>query len=68
MKLRHLVYELDLGNEAFTVAKKRYFSLEGNLIDLRDAFKNLSRVRTEIEETTAKLFQATGAKVLLNGG
>lgn len=66
--LNHLDEELKIANEAFDLAKKRYFSLEGTLIDLRESFRNLSRVRVEIENTRANLLQASGAKVLLNGG
>ncbi|MBS0359038.1 MAG: TolC family protein [Proteobacteria bacterium] len=67
VRLQHLADELTLANKAFSVAKKRYFSLEGELIDLREAFRNLSRVETEIQETRTRLLQASGSKALLNG-
>lgn len=67
IRLQHLNYEFALANKAFNVAKKRYFSLEGELIDLREAFRNLARVETEIEDTRTKLLQAKGSKALLNG-
>jgi outer membrane protein TolC len=68
VKLTHLKYEYELANKAFTAAKKRYFSLEGDLIDLREAWRNLSRVETEVDQTRAQMLQASGAKALLNGG
>jgi outer membrane protein len=68
IRLQHLRYELELANKGFAVAKKRYFAIEGNLIDLREAFRNLARTQTEIVDTRTKLLQASGAKALLNGG
>ncbi len=59
---------MDLANKAFSAAKTRYFSFEGNLVDLRDAFTNLARTENEINETRAELLQASGAKILINGG
>lgn len=68
VQLQHLKGELDLANEAFSVAKQRYFSLEGQLVDLRDAFRNISRVQTQINDTQAKLLLSSGEKVLTDGG
>jgi outer membrane protein TolC len=67
VRLQHLQYELELANKAFNTAKKRYFSLEGDLVDLRDAFRNLGRVETDIDNTRTQFLQASGAKALLNG-
>lgn len=67
VRLQHLDNELTLANKAFKVAKIRYFTLEGDLIDLRDAFRNLSRVETDLENTRTLLLQALGSKALLNG-
>jgi outer membrane protein TolC len=68
VRLQHLHNEYELAKKAFDVAKNRYFSLEGELIDLREAFRNLSRIETAIEETRTQLLQASGSKALLNGG
>lgn len=68
VRLEHLKNEFSLANEAFNTAKHRYFALEGDLIDLREAFRNLARVDTEIDDTRTKLMQASGSKALLNGG
>ncbi len=67
VRLANLSQELVLANKAFNVAKRRYFSLEGELVDLREAFTNLSRTKTDIDKTRAVLLQAKGSKALLNG-
>ncbi len=68
VRLQHLREEYALAKKAFDVAKNRYFSLEGELIDLREAFRNIARVETEIEASRTQLLQASGSKALLNGG
>jgi outer membrane protein len=65
VRLKHLSYAL--ADKAFTTAKKRYVSLEGELIDLREAFRNIARVESEIEITRTRLLQSKGSKALLNG-
>jgi len=67
VRLQHLNGEMVLANKAFSVAKKRYFALEADLLDLREAFRNLARVDAEVEETRTRLLQAGGSKALLNG-
>lgn len=67
-KLQHLAIELNLANKAFSEAKTRYFSFEGDLVDLREAFTNLARTQNDINETRAELLEARGAKILVNGG
>lgn len=66
VKLKYLSKELDLANKAFNTAKRRYFSLQGTLVDLREAFDNLARTQTEINNTRTQLLKADGAKTLLN--
>lgn len=68
VRLQHLGNEYSLAIKAFKEAKKRYFSLEGTLIDLREAWRNLARVETEVNQTRTQLLQASGSKALLNGG
>jgi len=65
--LKKMDNELQVGHKGFEIAKKRYFSLEGDLVDLREAFRNLSRIRSAMEEMRAQFLQASGAKALLNG-
>ncbi len=68
VKLKHLSYEYELAIKGFKAAKQRYFSLEGDLIDLREAWRNRARVETEVDQTRTQLLQASGSKALLNGG
>ena len=65
--LKKLDGELKIANDGFSLAKKRYFNLQGELVDLREAFRNLSRIRSTIADTQAQFLQASGAKALLNG-
>jgi len=66
-RIEHLEREEKLAREGFAVAKNRYFKLQGNLVDLRDALRNLGRIETDMKDTQANLLEATGAKDLLNG-
>lgn len=68
VRLQHLSNELRLARTAFKIAKDRYFTLQGNLIDLREAYRNLSRVEVDVENTLTLLLQAKGSKALLNNG
>ncbi|CAM2939194.1 type I secretion outer membrane protein, TolC family [Legionella steigerwaltii] len=66
-RIKHLNIELNIAKEGFKVAKRRYFNLEGDLVDLREAWRNLARAQTIIEDARNDLLQAKGAKALLNG-
>jgi outer membrane protein TolC len=65
--LQHLRDEFLLAKQGFDVAKKRYFSLQGTVVDVRDAFQNLSRTQTDYVAQQAAYAQAVGAKAILNG-
>lgn len=65
--LKRLETQLKIADEGFIIAKKRYFNLQGELVDLREAFRNLGQINSDIENARAKLLQAKGAKFLLNG-
>jgi len=67
-KIQHLNTELKIAREGFKVAKRRYFQLEGDLVDLREAWRNLARTETTIEDARSDWLQASGVKALLNGG
>ncbi len=67
VRLDHLKHELVLAKEGFKVAKKRYFNLEGQLIDLREAFKDLAKASVDTEDAYANLLKGQGSKELLNG-
>jgi outer membrane protein len=65
-RIKHLTFELDIANEGFKIAKKRYFDLEGDLVDLREAWRNLARAEITIEDARYDFLQANGVKALLN--
>lgn len=67
VKLEHLNRELSLAEEGFKVAKRRYFDLEGQLVDLREAFRDLSKASVDTEDSRANVLKAQGSKYLLNG-
>lgn len=68
VRLDRLKKELLIAQEGFTVAKRRYFDLEGQLVDLREAFADLMRISVDTEDTRTTLLKAQGSKELLNGG
>jgi len=66
-RLLHLGHELKLAQAGFDVAKKRYASLQGDVVDLREALRNLARARGQLNDARAELLTAAGSKALLNG-
>src|SRR5208282_1581970 len=66
-KIERLEGEQKLAQDGFKVAKSRYFKLQGTLVDLRDALRNLSRIEIEMRDTQADLLETSGSKALLNG-
>jgi len=62
-----LVEELKNANEAFTIAKRRYFDLQGTLVDLRDSVSNLERVVDSLDIAQAEYLQFTSLEAVLNG-
>jgi len=67
VKLDYLQDEANVAGQAFRLAKARYFSFQGTLVDLREAIRNLSRVQSEIIDVKTELLLADGSKALLNG-
>ncbi|WP_231294609.1 TolC family protein [Fluoribacter dumoffii] len=67
IRIKHLNIELNIAQEGFKVAKKRYFNLEGDLVDLREAWRNLARAQIIIEDARNELLLSKAAKALLNG-
>lgn len=65
-RLTHLERELSLAQEGFRVAKKRYFSLQGNLVDLREALRNLMRTKSEAIDARLDLTLAKTEKEIFN--
>jgi outer membrane protein TolC len=66
-RLAHLGPELALANQAFDLAKKRYFEFQGDLLDVRTALTNLTRVLIDENTTRARYLQAKESKEVLNG-
>jgi outer membrane protein TolC len=66
-RLDHLVHEQELAETGFKLAKKRYFAFQGNLVDLREALRNITRTRTQLRDSTAEYMEALESKRLLNG-
>lgn len=66
VKLEHLKKEFAIADEGYKIAKKRYFTLQGTLVDLREALRNWARTKSEIYNSRAALLKATGKKSLLN--
>lgn len=60
--------EYKLARQTFNLAKHRYVTLQGNMIDLREAIRNLDRVLQERDLTDRDLYEARGEKALVNGG
>ena len=68
IRLEHLQTEFALAQKGFLIAKRRYFSFEGKLIDLRESLRNLSRVLAQRIEAKAELEKEKSEKLVLNGG
>jgi outer membrane protein TolC len=67
VQLKYLKIELSDSELALKNARERYFTLKGNLADLRETIRNLSRAKTSLFETQAQLFRAQGLKAIYNG-
>jgi len=67
LRIAHLKQELDIAETGFATAKKRYFAMEGNLVDLREAVRNLARTSSEIKTSLYDLATQSTSKALLNG-
>jgi outer membrane protein len=65
-RLDRLEGERALAEDAYDVAKKRYFAFQGTVVDLREALRNLARTRSELADTRAEYLTAAGEKALLN--
>lgn len=66
-RLQHLTDELKLAQEAFNLAKKRYFAFQGELLDVRETLSNLIRVSVDENTTLASYLQSKESKEVLNG-
>ncbi len=67
VRKEHLQRELALTTDALVLARKRYFSQQGSLVDFRESLRNVSRVRTQLVDAQAEAAAASWSKALLNG-
>jgi outer membrane protein TolC len=67
-QIDHIRTEQELARRAFNEARQRYFDAQGDLTDLREAIKNLSRTNQEFNNALAATIDAAGTKALFNGG
>ncbi|MGZ3722478.1 MAG: TolC family protein [Bdellovibrionales bacterium] len=66
-RLDFLEKEKKLAKEVFALAKKRYGSLQGTMVDLRESIRNMNRVLQSTDEAYRDLFIAKGERSLVNG-
>ena len=67
LELNHLKEEVALAQQGFAISKTRYFSLQGSVVDVREALRNLSRTQVELYRTLANYLESSAAKAVLNG-
>ncbi len=67
VQMDYLARELDVAKKALSLAKDRYYSFQGTLVDVREALRNLERIQSEIIDVKSDLLLAIGSKALLNG-
>lgn len=67
VRLEFLEKEKSLAREVFTLARKRYRSLQGTMIDLRESIRNMNRVLQSTDEAYRDIYTARGERSLLNG-
>jgi len=67
VRLKSLGTEYKIAKQALTLARKRYSSLQGTMVDLRESIKNMTRVTESLAASNRELFLARGEKALLNG-
>jgi outer membrane protein TolC len=64
-QLSRLEGEHETALKALQLAKERYVSYRGLLVDVRESIRNLARIKTEIADAKADLLLATGSKAIL---
>lgn len=67
VRLGYLDRQLDNAGQAFELARRRYLAFEGPLVDVREALRNLGRVRSQRNDAASELLLAHCAKLLFNG-
>ena len=67
IQLGVLFAERDKAQRALAIAKQRYTTYLGGLVDVREGIRNLIRIETSISDSKLDLMNALSAKLLLNG-
>lgn len=67
LRIERLKDEVKTAELAFQTAKKRYFDLQGTLLDLREAIRNQSRTSEEFKVALFDFATQNTSKRLLNG-
>lgn len=68
LRINSLTQEVSLAVKSFQTAKKRYFSYQGSLVDLRESLRNLSRSQQQLQFAEFDYLMASSEKALINGG
>jgi outer membrane protein TolC len=64
-RLIHLKRELVSSRQGYTLAKRRYREFKGNLLELREALRDLERTQSELDIETADFFSASVSRRLV---
>ncbi len=67
LRMTHIKEEVQVAEKGFRLAKKRYSDLQGNLVDLREAIRNLARTSGDLKVALYDFATQSTAKALLNG-
>jgi outer membrane protein len=67
VRLEFLEKEKQLAKRVFALARKRYLSEQGTMIDLRESIRNMNRILQSTDEASRDLYIARGERALVNG-
>lgn len=65
-RVQRLTRELDLGLQGLELAKKRYSLMEGKLVDLREAIRNVSQIQSALVDARVQYQMNLALKGILN--
>jgi multidrug efflux pump subunit AcrB/outer membrane protein TolC len=66
-RLDRLQLEIAVAQKGYDLAKQRYLDFEGQVVDLREALRNLSRVSSLLNDAKRDLRKSEAGKLALNG-
>lgn len=67
LRIKHLRNEVELAKTGYEVARSRYANYQGNLVDFREAFRNLLRTQGELIDAYTEYLTYTKVRDLVNG-